>query len=93
MPGHVVWRGCNQPLLPGSPPVSVVQEQQGLADQENVVKVTDVACHILQCKVDKPFVSARVWVYEIMTDNCRAVGAMRPLRNQVDRASDRKSVV
>jgi len=27
------------------------------------VKVTDVACHILQCKVDKPFVSARVWVY------------------------------
>jgi hypothetical protein len=41
-------------LLPGSPPVSVVQEQQGLADQENVVKVTDVACHILQCKVDKP---------------------------------------
>jgi hypothetical protein len=63
MPGHVVWRGCNQPLLPGSPPVSVVQEQQGLADEENVVKVTDVACHILQCKVDKPFVSARVWVY------------------------------
>ena len=31
--------------------------------QENVVKVTDVACHILQCKVDKPFVSARGWVY------------------------------
>jgi D-galactarolactone cycloisomerase len=27
------------------------------------VKVTDVACHILQCKVDKPFVSARGWVY------------------------------
>ena len=27
------------------------------------MKVTDVACHILQCKVDKPFVSARGWVY------------------------------
>src|SRR5580704_1674862 len=29
----------------------------------NTMKITDVACHILQCKVDKPFVSARVWVY------------------------------
>ena len=27
------------------------------------MKITDVACHILQCKVDKPFVSARGWVY------------------------------
>ena len=27
------------------------------------MKVTDVVCHILQCKVDKPFVSARGWVY------------------------------
>ena len=27
------------------------------------MKVTDVTCHILQCKVDKPFVSARGWVY------------------------------
>lgn len=27
------------------------------------MKVTDVACHILQCKVEKPFVSARGWVY------------------------------
>jgi D-galactarolactone cycloisomerase len=27
------------------------------------MKITDAACHILQCKVDKPFVSARVWVY------------------------------
>ena len=41
------------------------------------MKVTDVACHILQCKVDKPFVSARGWVYgtrstclvEISTDD------------------------
>ena len=29
----------------------------------NKMKVTDVVCHILQCKVDKPFVSARGWVY------------------------------
>ncbi|MDO8974915.1 MAG: mandelate racemase/muconate lactonizing enzyme family protein, partial [Reyranella sp.] len=27
------------------------------------MKVTDVVCHILSCKVDKPFVSARGWVY------------------------------
>jgi D-galactarolactone cycloisomerase len=27
------------------------------------MKVTDVSCHILQCKVDKPFVSARGWLY------------------------------
>ena len=27
------------------------------------MKVTDVVCHVLQCKVDKPFVSARGWVY------------------------------
>ena len=27
------------------------------------MKVTDIVCHILQCKVDKPFVSARGWVY------------------------------
>jgi hypothetical protein len=63
------------PLLPSSPPVSVVQEQQGLADQENVVKVTDVACHILQCKVDKPFVSARGWVYGTPS-SCRTSSAI-----------------
>ena len=27
------------------------------------MKISDVTCHILQCKVDKPFVSARGWVY------------------------------
>ena len=27
------------------------------------MKVTEVACHILQCKVDKPFTSARGWLY------------------------------
>ncbi len=27
------------------------------------MKVTDVVTHILQCKVDRPFVSARGWVY------------------------------
>jgi D-galactarolactone cycloisomerase len=27
------------------------------------MKVTDVACHILHCKVDKPFASARGWVH------------------------------
>ncbi len=27
------------------------------------MKITDVVCHILSCKVDKPFVSARGWVY------------------------------
>jgi hypothetical protein len=27
------------------------------------MKITDVACHILQCKVDKPFTSARGWLY------------------------------
>ena len=27
------------------------------------MKITDVTAHILQCKVDKPFVSARGWVY------------------------------
>src|SRR5471032_2455046 len=31
--------------------------------REMLMKVTDVTCHILQCKVDKPFVSARGWVY------------------------------
>jgi D-galactarolactone cycloisomerase len=30
--------------------------------RENTMKITDVACHILQCKVAKPFVSARGWV-------------------------------
>jgi D-galactarolactone cycloisomerase len=40
------------------------------------MKVTDVVTHVLQCKVDRPFVSARGWVYatrascivEILTD-------------------------
>ena len=27
------------------------------------MKVTDVTCHILQCKVDRPFTSARGWLY------------------------------
>ena len=27
------------------------------------MKVTSVTCHLLQSKVDKPFVSARGWVY------------------------------
>ena len=27
------------------------------------MKITDITTHILQCKVDKPFVSARGWVY------------------------------
>src|ERR1700741_3880165 len=27
------------------------------------MKVTDVVCHILQCKVDQPFTSARGWLY------------------------------
>ncbi len=27
------------------------------------MKIVDVACPILQCRVDKPFVSARGWVY------------------------------
>ena len=47
------------------------------------MKITDVLCHILQCKVDKPFVSARGWVYgtrstclvEISTDEGVAIEA------------------
>jgi D-galactarolactone cycloisomerase len=27
------------------------------------MKVTDIVCHVLQCKVDKPFTSARGWLY------------------------------
>jgi D-galactarolactone cycloisomerase len=27
------------------------------------MKITDVACHIPQCEVDKRFVSVRGWVY------------------------------
>ncbi len=27
------------------------------------MKVTDVVCHVLQWKVDRPFTSARGWLY------------------------------
>ena len=58
------------------------------------MKVTDVACHILQCKVDKPFVSARGWVYgtrstclvEISTDE-GVTGWGERGRNKLNRCS------
>jgi D-galactarolactone cycloisomerase len=47
------------------------------AKKERSMKVTDVVCHFLQSKVDKPFTSARGWLYstrsscvvEIRTDD------------------------
>ena len=47
------------------------------------MKVTDVACHILQCKVDKPFVSARGWVYgtrsSCVVEICASVPLVLPM--------------
>src|SRR5260370_24466137 len=45
------------------PPASTMSGGAAAQLGGNTMKITDVAYHILQCKVDKPFVSARGWVY------------------------------